>query len=133
MKNKKTRIAFVLLAVFCISFCMFGAMSAYAQTEKWSEIEIDAYYAYGDDFTVPERTVTAGDKSAVALFAVTCPNGKVTSEKTVKLGMVGDYVVRYYAGIGTQSWRDIGSTASEYIFSHDETDGSSGCKKHQLV
>ena len=104
MKNKKTRIAFVLLAVFCISFCMFGAMSVYAQTEKWSEIEIDAYYAYGDDFTVPERTVTAGDKSAVALFAVTCPNGKVTSEKTVKLGMVGDYVVRYYAGIGSRQY-----------------------------
>ncbi len=104
MKNKKTLVAFILTIAFCVSIGTVGAISVYAKTEKWSAVNIETSYAYGDDFIVPERTVTAGDKTVTALSTVTYPNGKITSEKTVRLGIIGDYVIRYYAEIGSKQY-----------------------------
>ena len=102
MKNKKTLVAFILSVALFVSLGMVGAISVYAQTEKWSSVNIESVYAYGDEFTVPERTVTAVGKSVTALTTVTYPNGKITSEKSIKLSICGNYVIRYYAEIGSK-------------------------------
>ena len=104
MKNKKTLVAFILSVALFVSLGMVGAISVYAQTKKWSSVNIESVYAYGDEFTVPERTVTAVGKSVTALTTVTYPNGKITSEKSIKLSICGNYVIRYYAEIGSKQY-----------------------------
>ena len=58
MKSKKTLLMIILTAVFCVAM---GVMSVYAETEKWSKVDIAESYVYGETFVVPERTVTVGN------------------------------------------------------------------------
>ena len=101
MKSKKTLLMIILTAVFCVAM---GVMSVYAETEKWSKVDIAESYVYGETFVVPERTVTVGNSSVEALSVVTCPSGKVTQAKSLRLGDMGDYIVRYYAKIGSKQY-----------------------------
>lgn len=101
MKSKKTLLMIILTVVFCVAM---GVMSVYAETEKWSKVDIAESYIYGETFVVPERTVTVGNSSVEALSVVTCPSGKVTQAKSLRLGDMGDYTVRYYAKIGSKQY-----------------------------
>ncbi len=104
MKKKKTLLMIIFAAVFCAALSVAGVMSVYAEAEKWSKVDIADSYVYGETFVVPERTVTVGNSSVAALSVVTCPGGKVTQAKTLRLGDMGDYTVRYYAKIGSRQY-----------------------------
>lgn len=94
----------IFAAVFCAALSVAGVISVYAEAEKWSNVDIADSYVYGETFVVPERTVTVGSSTATALTVVKTPDGKVTQAKTVRLGAMGDYVVRYYAKIGSKQY-----------------------------
>ena len=74
-----------------------GALSARANAETWSVADFAAGYVYGETVDIPDRTVSIGENSTIALSTITYPSGKVTREKRVRLGEAGKWTVRYYA------------------------------------
>ena len=74
-----------------------GALSARANAETWSVADLDAGNVYGETVDIPDRTVSIGENSTIALSTITYPSGKVTREKRVRLGEAGNWTVRYYA------------------------------------
>ena len=74
-----------------------GALSARANAETWSVADFAAGYVYGETVDIPDRTVSIGENSTIALSTITYPSGKVTREKRVRLGEAGNWTVRYYA------------------------------------
>lgn len=66
--------------------------------EEWSvQGEIESSYAYGEEFFVPDATVSVGGSQVNATFAVKYPNGNVTRERNFFLTQAGTYTVTYYA------------------------------------
>ena len=105
MKHKKSIIAIALCAALFAGLAGFLAIPrAAAGAETWSAVRFDGSYSYGETLTVPSRTVTAGNETVEASFTVTCPDGRVTREQNVRLGAVGNYVVRYYAKAGGKQY-----------------------------
>ena len=71
-----------------------GALSARANAETWSVADFAAGYVYGETVDIPDRTVSIGENSTIALSTITYPSGKVTREKRVRLGEAGKWTVR---------------------------------------
>ena len=58
-----------------IATYMSLAQSGRSTTAEWSDVSISETYVLGGEFSVPERTVTIGGKSAEAKAFVHYPNG----------------------------------------------------------
>ena len=72
---------------------------AYATaTVEWDPISIATEYNNGQEFTIPDRTVSVGEGDEQSAEAVLIfPDGSATSKKTVVLDQAGKYTLRYTA------------------------------------
>ncbi len=103
MKRRLTMIIILL----CVAICsMVTVFAVGANAAVWSEVNIAEFYAYGDTFAVPERTLTVGNNTVKALHTVSFPSGDAVRGKSVKLSEMGNYTVRYYASIGKEQYSD---------------------------
>ena len=68
----------------------------YTLFEKEPE-EIESFYIYGDDFTVPSAVGTVDGKQVGATFSGKYPDGSVTTDETFRLNQAGTYTITYYA------------------------------------
>ena len=103
MKRGLTMIIILLCVAICSTVTVFAVG---ANAAVWSEVNIAEFYAYGDTFAVPERTLTVGTNTVKALHTVSFPSGDAVRGKSVKLSEMGNYTVRYYASIGKEQYSD---------------------------
>lgn len=68
-----------------------------AACDRCAASEIGAYYTVGDDFTVPERTVSVGGQTVTASSTVVLPDGSATKNTRLTLTQAGLYTVKYAA------------------------------------
>ncbi len=73
---------------------------------QWSEAEIEEEYEYGASFSVPERTLTVGEKSYSAQSVLVYPDGNATSAVRAELDMSGVYTLIYTAEAEGRVYRD---------------------------
>ena len=102
--------------------------NAVAETWQVAE-EIDSFYIYGDDFTVPGAVVTVGGKQVGATFSVKYPNGTVTTDATFRLNQAGTYTITYYAtenGVHYSEEKSFVVENRSYVVSSEQSSVSYG-------
>lgn len=95
-------VLFVLAIALACSLFITNSDRVFA--EEWSTISIENEYKFGQEFTVPEMTVTVNDGSVVATPILTFPDGTVTAKKRLNLDKVGAYALTYNAVIGGKAY-----------------------------
>ncbi len=100
--TKSSKTGSTLLRTLLVMLCAVLVLSsvavlALADQPVWSEVTILDEYAYGAEFTVPERTVTVGGTAVEATHTVIYPDGTSTLKNTIQLNMSGLYTVTYQA------------------------------------
>lgn len=104
-----------------------GTTSAYALT-AWSEYDGETK-TFGQSFTVPERTVTVGDKTVTADSVVIFPDGSATKEKQITLSVSGIYKIIYSAEVDGKPYADEVTFRVDdgaYFFSGGQSSASFG-------
>ncbi len=120
---KKTIKILSLLCIVALLSCVL--VVALADQPLWSEAAVEEEYAYGESFTVPERTVTVGGQSVTATHTVVYPDGSSTLKDSLSLNMSGVYTVCYQATVAGKPYMDeIQFLVKDYLYYFD-TDKSS--------
>lgn len=92
----KLKSLIVLLLIVCLMGVVSVGLTAFAESEEW-KIEELSTYSVGDDFIVPEATVTVGSKVLTASSTLVYPNGDATTSKNITLSQYGRYTISYVA------------------------------------
>lgn len=109
-----------------------GGVGVYASS-AWSEYPAAEEKSYGSDFTVPERTVTVGDKTVTADSIVVYPDGSATKNKQITLSMSGVYKIIYSADVDGKPYSDevtFKVDDAAYYFSGDKSSATYGKYKY---
>ncbi len=104
---KKILIA-ALAAVSCATCAAALALSgqAYrAQAADWQPVTLEDAYAYGTQFQVPSRTVTAGGTTVQAVPTLRLPDGSASIAAQTALDMTGVWTLSYTAIIDGKGYR----------------------------
>ncbi len=124
-KNKRSALKAVLTVLCVIAVISMAALVALADQPLWSEVTIEKEYAYGQTFTVPERTVTVGGQTVPASYTVVYPDGTSTLKSSISLNLSGVYTVCYQAAVDGKPYaEEISFLVKEYLYYFD-TDKSS--------
>ena len=137
--NKKWRViaaSFALATALAAGGTMLaldnnGGASVYASS--WSEYPSSEEKSFGSDFTVPERTVTVGDKTVTADSIVIYPDGSATTNKQITFSMSGVYKIIYSAEIDGKPYYDevsIKVDDAAYFFSGEKSSAAYGKYKY---
>ena len=101
MKKKLPILLSVITGVaLCASAAVIGANKPVSADEIWSADAVNEEYTYGTSFSVPDKSVTIGDKTQEATAVVQFPDGTSTYADVVTLSQYGTYTVKYSAVIG---------------------------------
>ena len=112
MKKKLIAILFSMLMVMSV---LGGVTIAYANdilnlfnntTITWESSGLDSEYDIGTTLTIPERSITVGENSAVATATVEYPNQVATTQNTVTLNVGGKYFVNYSVTVDGKVYSD---------------------------
>ncbi len=115
-----------ILALLCVLALISSvAVVAFADQPLWSEVTVEKEYAYGESFTVPERTVTLGGQTVTATHTVVYPDGSSTLKSVLSLNMSGVYTICYQAMVdGKPYMEEVQFLVKDYLYYFD-TDKSS--------
>lgn len=105
MKKKYILLLPALATSFVVAAGMGIATSADAK-EGWSDVSLEAAYAYKDEFVVADRTYTVGGKTYDASVLVYYPDGSVSSDERLVLSQAGNYAVKYSVQAGDSVYTD---------------------------
>lgn len=104
---KKTLIA--ALAVVSCASCAAGLALAGnplgGQAAEWTAVAIEDEYAYGTQFSVPVRSVTADGQTVQAVSVLSLPDGTASTAKQMSLDMTGFWTLSYTATINQKAYR----------------------------
>ncbi len=119
MKNKNTlRILLLMLCVILTVGLVTGITMA--DQSPWSAVDVQDSYSYGDEFAVPQRTVTVGGKEVAATHTVIYPDGSSTLKSKITLNMSGLYTISYRAEVdGTPYVEEVTFTVADHLFYFD--------------
>ena len=98
--------------LFAGAICLTDGQTQFAHAQTNVEIskEIEAEYAFGDEFIIPDCVFERAGESANGVASLQFPDGKEISKKTVTLNQSGKYVLRYIATIANKVY------TKEYTF-----------------
>lgn len=102
--KKITRIEAIVMSLILVFLAGFGNFKVFANNVSWTDVDIKAEYELWEEFQVPKRQITSGDKTQDAQVIVTLPDGTTTKEDTVKLGTPGKYTVTYTAKVNDKAY-----------------------------
>ena len=109
-------------AALCASAAVIGAKKPVVADEIWGTDAIAEEYAFGTSFSVPDKSVTVGDKTERATAVVQFPDGSSSYADSVKLDQYGTYTVKYSAMIGDSVYHNEETfTVNSRIFSCSST------------
>lgn len=109
---KKRWKLFSAAAIFAVAFTAFGipawkhlqGYSAADATVEWSDSGIEAEYDFGEEFTLPLRTVSIGEDAVSAETVLQYPDGSATKQAQVTLSQSGIYTLSYSARLGGKAY-----------------------------
>ena len=109
-------------ATLCVSAAVIGAKNSVVADAIWSADVVAEKYVFGASFSVPDKSVTVGDKTELATAVVQFPDGSSSYADTLKLDQYGTYIVKYSAVIGNSVYHSEETfTVNSKIFSCSST------------
>ena len=92
------KILIAALAVVSCASCAAGLALAGnplgGQAAEWTAVAIEDEYAYGTQFSVPMRSVTADGQTVLAVSVLWLPDGTASTAKQTSLDMTGIWTLR---------------------------------------
>lgn len=93
----KLLLSLIAVIALCASLFYINATHEANAKEDWSAIVLEENYAYGSTIEIPSRTIKVGGENVKAWHTVTYPDGKTVNQSKIKLDVMGDYTVNYFA------------------------------------
>ena len=110
-KRIKTTILSLLGASLLAIGCNLCLLDGFAQGEAvWQDVSIGEYNI-GNEFVVPNRTLSVSGEDYQANAKVIAPDGKATSQDVVVFDKAGKYTVEYFAEVN-----GVAYVKTEYIY-----------------
>ncbi|MCQ2742043.1 MAG: hypothetical protein MJ239_01925 [Bacilli bacterium] len=102
--KKSNKIITIALALTCLGALAYAGTSAYglinaAQSSGWTDVQVEDYYRYNTDFSIPNAMYVNGSNVVTATHSFVYPSKNATSDSEVTLNEIGEYTIQYFAEV----------------------------------